>query len=234
DEHLAAHAEVREHGLVPRLELQPQVLAATADLGDRAAVQAGGEIGVPGDVAAHGARVRDRDLDDRALQHVLGEASPDDLDLRQLRHQVPAALEGAASFVSACQASSAAFCSASFLVRPTPEPRSRPATTAVAVNSLRWSGPSSAMRYSGTPRSVAAVSSWRLVFQSRPAPSSGALRSSEAKRWCTHSRAVSSPCSRYTAPISASVASARMLGLVPPPVRSSARPGSGRGRGPPG
>jgi hypothetical protein len=31
--------------------------------------------------------VRDRDLDDRALQHVLGEAPPDDLDLGQLRHQ---------------------------------------------------------------------------------------------------------------------------------------------------
>ena len=74
---------------------------------------------------------------DLPVEDVIGEAPADDLDLRQLRHQEPAALEVAASFVSACQASSAAFCSASFLVRPTPEPRSRPATTAVAVNSFR-------------------------------------------------------------------------------------------------
>ena len=34
-----------------------------------------------------------------------------------------------------------------------------------------WSGPSSSMTYSGTPRPCSAASSWSEVFQSRPAPS---------------------------------------------------------------
>src|SRR6476646_5455965 len=55
---------------------KPPSAAGTADHGDRTAVQAGGEIGVPGDVAAHGARVLDRDLDDRALHHLLGGGPP--------------------------------------------------------------------------------------------------------------------------------------------------------------
>ena len=91
-------------------------------------------------------------------------------------------------------------------------PARRPRT--VALNTLRWSGPSSVIRYSGGPSSEAAVSSCRLVFQSSPAPSSGAARSSSANSRTTTSRAVSSPCCRYTAPINASVASARMLALA--------------------
>ena len=92
DEHLTAHAEVGEHGVVacgPAVELQPEVLAAAARLGDRPTGQAGGEVGVAREMAAHRARMGDRDVGDRALAHVLGEAAPDDLDLRQLGHARP-------------------------------------------------------------------------------------------------------------------------------------------------
>ena len=42
------------------------------------------------------------------------------------------------------------------------------------MNVLAWSGPSSSMTYSGTPRLCSAASSWREVFQSRAAPSADA------------------------------------------------------------
>ena len=57
---------------------------------------------------------------------------------------------------------------------PRPRRATTPATLASAVNVFSWSGPRSVTSYSGTPRSALAVSSWRLVFQSRPAPSCGA------------------------------------------------------------
>ena len=137
----------------------------------------------------------------------------------------PAALDVAASFVSACHASSAAFCSASFLVRPSPDPSSRPPTTAVAVNIFRWSGPvlgDAVLRHAEIARGRELLEAGLPVQTRRRA--AGRCASSAANSWCTTSRAGSSPCSRYTAPISASVASARMLGLVRPPVRSSPRP----------
>src|SRR5207248_7506869 len=80
------------------------------------------------------------------------------------------------------QAVSAAFCSASFFVEPVPWPSARAATSTVAVNSLRWSGPVSSTLYSSTPSPADAVSSCRLVFQSTPAPRSGASASSPAER----------------------------------------------------
>ena len=59
DEHLAAHPEVREHGVAPRrtaFELEPQVLAAPPRRGDRAPGQAGREVGATLEVPAHRAR----------------------------------------------------------------------------------------------------------------------------------------------------------------------------------
>src|SRR5215475_13986280 len=64
----------------------------------------------------------------------------------------------------------AAACSASFLLRPVLAAYSSPRTQAWAVNVLAWSGPEDVITYSGTPALSSAVSSWRLVFQSRPAP----------------------------------------------------------------
>ena len=46
------------------------------------------------------------------------------------------------------KAASAARSSASFLLRPSPEPLATLATTAVAVNRLAWSGPDEAILYS--------------------------------------------------------------------------------------
>ena len=49
-----------------------------------------------------------------------------------------------------------------------------------------WSGPSSSMTYSGTPRPCSAESSWSEVFQSRPAPMAEAASISGSKsRWTT-------------------------------------------------
>ena len=50
-----------------------------------------------------------------------------------------------------------------------------------------WSGPSSSMRYSGTPRPCSAESSCREVFQSRPAPSAEAASISGSNSRCTTS-----------------------------------------------
>ena len=152
--------------------------SAPAGAGDAAPGQPGREVVGPGDVPADGPRVRRprrrrRCGPGRGRRDRGGRPRP-----RGARAPVGLGSGGATrrrtSGDSERQACSAAFCSASFFVRPSPVPRSRPPTTAVAVNSLRWSGPSSAIRYSGTPRRCAAVSSCRLVFQSRPAPSSGA------------------------------------------------------------
>ncbi|COY71398.1 Uncharacterised protein [Mycobacterium tuberculosis] len=84
----------------------------------------------------------------------------------------------------AFQAAAAAFCSASFLDRPTPEPYSLSITTTTAVNSLSWSGPVEVTRYDGAPSPRAAVSSCKLVFQSNPAPRVGAASSNGPNiRW---------------------------------------------------
>ncbi len=84
------------------------------------------------------------------------------------------------------QAASAARCSASFLLRPSSPPYRSPATITQAVNVFAWSGPASSIRYSGTPRLSAAVSSWRLVFQSSaaPRPADSAISGSNS-RWIT-------------------------------------------------
>ena len=52
--------------------------------------------------------------------------------------------------------------------------RGRSPTRTWAVKVFMWSGPSSSMTYSGTPRPCSAESSCREVFQSRPAPSAEA------------------------------------------------------------
>src|ERR671915_267128 len=56
-----------------------------------------------------------------------------------------------------------------------------------------WSGPSSSMTYSGTPRPCSAVSSWSEVFQSRPAPIAEAASMSGSKSRCTTSAEVTIP-----------------------------------------
>ena len=97
DEHLAAHPEVREHrvgalgsaascaGSVT-VQLQPQVLAPAPRRGDRAPDQPCREVVAALEVAAHRARVGDVDVRDRAVDDVVGQAPPDDLDLGQLGH----------------------------------------------------------------------------------------------------------------------------------------------------
>ena len=77
-----------------------------------------------------------------------------------------------------------------------PSPSTSPPTTAAAVKIFSWSGPSSVTRYSGTPSAAAAVSSCRLVFQSRPAPRVAELRISGSSRWCTNVAAAASPHDR--------------------------------------
>ena len=102
--------------------------------------------------------------------------------------------------------------------------RGRSATRTWAVKVFMWSGPSSSMTYSGTPRPCSAASSWREVFQSRPAPSADAASMSGSKSRCTTSAEVSMPPLRCTAPITASTVSERIEALSRPPVDSSPRP----------
>ena len=53
------------------------------------------------------------------------------------------------------------------------------------MNVFMWSGPSSSMTYWGTPRSCSAQNSWRLVFQSSPAPSAAAAALGAGLDWKT-------------------------------------------------
>jgi hypothetical protein len=106
DEHLTAHPEVREHRVAagPRCsesgvrctqrsesgvrcirvrvpQLEPEVLPPPPRRGDHAPGQACREVVATLEVPAHGAGVRHLDARDRAADDVVGQASPDDLDL---------------------------------------------------------------------------------------------------------------------------------------------------------
>src|SRR5690606_34986504 len=210
---LTAHAEVADQD-VRRVQRQPEVLAAPADGLYPATGEPGHQVGGAGDVAAHRAGMEGLDGGERAAVDPAVEALPDDLDLGQLGHPpaygVVSVSGGGALSRRVCQATSAACCSASFLLRPSPVPSDRPPTTAVALNDLQWSGPSSSTTYSGTPSICWAVSSCSEVFQSRPAPRVADSAISGSKSRWTNDLARSMPPERYTAPMSASSASARI------------------------
>ena len=220
DEHLPAHPEVHDEGVLA-VEGEPEVLPATRGRGDGHVVQPGGEVVGTGVVAAGDARrPRDPGASDVAADDVVGEAAADDLDLGQLRHGGRVRrLEPSASRLGArlaavgrrrrapcasrerCQASLAAFCSASFFERPGPSPRTSSPTTTPGVELLLVVGPLLARRGTrATPSAEPAAISCRLVFQSRPAPSvaasldaagrSGGARSARRRR-C---RSTGRPC----------------------------------------
>ena len=86
DEQLAAHAQVREQGVLARR--QPQVLAPAPGAVQAAPGQRGLEVGRAGQMAAHRARVQDLDGLDGPADDVVLQATADGLDLGQLRHRV--------------------------------------------------------------------------------------------------------------------------------------------------
>ena len=233
DEHLPAHPEVGEHGVVARraaVELQPQVLAAPADLGDRAAGQPGGEVGVRRRGAgapragAPPRRRRSCGCSTCSARPRRTTSTSGSSGTARARSGAALAARGLAS-VSARQASSAAFCSASFLVRPIARAQvpagddRRGGEHLEVVRAFLGDAVLGHAEVAGRGELLQAG----LPVQARPRAAgrcAAARRTAGARR----SRAVSSPCSRYTAPIRASVASARMLGLSRPPVSSSPRP----------
>ena len=173
-EHLAAHAEVAEQG-VAAVEGQPEVLAAPAGAprpGGRSARRrsrrgrARSRRTGRGCSTSTGSMVR---ADDVAL-----EAGADDLDLGELGHGRPASVVEAALRRRSTRRPRRRGRRRS---RRTPS-RRRPArppswsgrrrcrrgcspTRTCAVKVFMWSGPSSSMTYSGTPRPCSAESSWR-------------------------------------------------------------------------
>ncbi len=84
-EHLAAHAEVRQQRL-PAVELEPAELATPDDVRDDGAAKPGREVLGPGLVPADGARVKDLDVAEPGAGHPAGEAAAHHLDLGQLGH----------------------------------------------------------------------------------------------------------------------------------------------------
>ena len=176
---------------------EPEVLAAPPGRLDAAAGQAGREVGRAADVAAHRRGWQHVDRRRCVADDVGLESAADDLDLGKLRHSGSAVVLGArlgrrrrpraaqrvgrlgrlllGLLLRAADAVAVDACS------PT---RTR------AVNVFLWSGPSSSMRYSGTPRAWSAASSCRLVFQSRPAPIAAAAAISGSKSRCTTSPAI--------------------------------------------
>ena len=181
---LAAHPEVGQQG-APVVEWEPEVLAAAPGAGDPTAPEGVGEAGRTAGVVAHRTRVQHLDVGDRGAHDVTLEAGADDLDLGELGHcasglrgrRLPvgrgarAPARATRTSASPCSRPSssrispyavwAAPCSASFLDRPVPWPCSVPATPTWAVKVFMWSGPSSVMAYSGTPRPCSAASSCR-------------------------------------------------------------------------
>ena len=139
----------------------------------------------------------------------------DGLDLGQLGHRARSAPrwrrrpDAASRGQRSRQAASAAFCSASFLLRAR-RPRQRTAADhRRAVKTWRGPGPLPA---SGT-RARRGRRRGQLLqagLPVEPGAEQRRRRSSGSNSWCTTERAISRPCSRYTAPSSASSVSARM------------------------
>ena len=125
----------------------------------RAPGQPGREVGAARDVPPDRTRMTDLDGRDGAVQHVVGETAADDLDLGELRHRAArrsATVAGRRARRGTLRRQRApgqlGGLLLGFLLRAArARAQVRPPTTAVAVNTLRWSGPSSAIRYSGTP-----------------------------------------------------------------------------------
>ena len=156
-----------------------------------------------------------------------GQTAADDLDLGQLRHQVSERRRGRcrASALEGREGHGRGVLLGLLLVAA--------GTGAVAlVVDLRpwprrtWRGPvrtpppRTPARRGRRPSAI----SCRLVFQSSPAPRVATSAIRPSNRWCTKTRAASMPCCRKTAPITASMVSARIEDLSRPPVLSSPRP----------
>ena len=144
DEHLAAHAEMDDEGVLA-VECQPEVLAPARRRGDGDVVEAVGEIAAPAHVATSHPHATDPGAGDVPADDVVVQTPPHDLDLGQLRHAAvspqrvlararPRSRSRRTSI--ACQASLAAFCSASFLLRPLPSPSTSSPKTTRAWNSF--------------------------------------------------------------------------------------------------
>ena len=90
DEHLPAHAQVREQRVAPLLvgtvQRQPQVLAAPARLDHGATRETQGEVLGTGHVTPQGSDVEHPHRDDPTADDVVGQAATDDLDLGELGH----------------------------------------------------------------------------------------------------------------------------------------------------
>ena len=139
--------------------------------------QPAAEVVGAGDVPADGPRVSTSAVGDGAAGHPPVQAAADDLDLGQLGHRLSPPGGGAAGAAAQAYAVAAACCSASFLLRPLPVAvRSAPTRTTARGEGLGVVGPALGRRRTRARRGPAsAVSSCRLVFQSRPAPSVGGL-----------------------------------------------------------
>ena len=188
----------------------------------RAAGQGGDEVLGALEVPPDGARVAHLDRGDRAPGDPLLQAAPDDLDLGQLRHRRLRHRRTAAR-----QAASAASCSAAFFVRPAPAAVHGPGQEDLGgeglgvVRARRPRRRSRGRRGRGRRRAPGGWSSSpgrRRGWRPRRAAGRTAGGRSPA--------AVSSPQPRWTAPISASSASARIESFSRPPVVSSPRPSS--------
>ena len=205
----------------------------------RRPVSASGEAGRPAQVAAHRSWVQDVDAGDGGAEDVALEAGPHDLDLGQLRHRCrPGVSRGPRRRGRRSRPGRRPRGRWRSRRRPSRRRPARPPsssgprrcrrapspTRTWAVKVFMWSGPSSSMTYSGTPRPCSADSSCSEVFQSRPAPRAEAASMSGSNNRCTTSAETAKPPLRCTAPRTASTVSERIEALFRPPVDSSPRP----------
>ena len=228
EQHLPAHAQVHHQRRRRRSQVQPQVLSAPPGAVDpRCPISRAVRSAGAGLVPADRARMVDPHRGDGLARDVGLQAAADHLDFGKLRHCGQRRDCGSSGFQRVPRRCRGLLLG--LLLRPARplSPYSVSITITVAVNSLSWSGPVELTRYDGTPRPRAAVSSCRLVFQSSPAPSVGAVSSSVAEQpqddLAGHSRCRGAGRPR---PSRDSMLSARMLDLSAPPVFSSPRPSS--------
>ena len=90
DQQLSAHAQVAHQREVAAVEREPEVLAPPAGRRHPAPGEPALEVGRPGRVPAHGARVQHLGVEHGAPGHPAVEPAPHHLDLGQLGHQASA------------------------------------------------------------------------------------------------------------------------------------------------
>ena len=237
DEHLAAHAEVDDEGVLA-VEDEPEVLAPARRRGDRRSVSRAARSSGAGVVAACHAHAADpgarrcgaRRRGPRRPRRTTSTSGSSGISRGRddrtgcscvsLARWRTGARRGRARPPWRPSAPLPSCCG------PCPSPSTSSPKTTRAWNSFSWSGPCSSTRYSGEPEADRSRPSPAGSSSSRAPHPSVAASSMSAVEVVVHElrRALDVRRTRKTVPMSASIVSARIEALSRPPVASSPLP----------